>query len=65
MNLLGLELPDDKDFKDARDFINQNSTSSEKELMRFFIKKYGDRLRGKTFAYLLPFMFHALRYKGE
>ncbi|GHV93210.1 hypothetical protein AGMMS50268_37130 [Spirochaetia bacterium] len=65
MNLLGLELPDEMDFKDARDFLHQNLTLSKKELLRLFIKKYGDRINGKAFAYLLPFMFHALKYKGE
>ncbi|GMO55562.1 MAG: hypothetical protein Ta2A_00520 [Treponemataceae bacterium] len=56
MNFLGnsLPIPSDKSFDKARQFLIDcpPSVSSNKEVLRRFITKYGDRIDAETTAFL-------------
>ena len=58
-------IPKKESFEKARDFILAHPSFSQKEYLRLFIKKYGDKIDPKNFAELLVWMFEFIDDDSE
>ena len=59
-NIFGLDLPSNKAFERAREFILNVPAATYKEHLRRFVKLYGDKISAKKFADVLVRLFDAL-----
>ena len=59
-SIFGTNIPSEKAFKRAGDFILKYPASTRKQHLRRFVKLYGDKISAKKFADILVRMFDAL-----
>jgi hypothetical protein len=67
MNFLGYEflLPDNESFRKTRQFLIDSPPSSNKDCLRRFIRKYGDKIDSETTAMVLAILFEGIGRHGK
>jgi hypothetical protein len=62
LNFLGhdLPLPSGKSFEKTRQFLIDCPPSSNKDCLRLFIRKYGDKINSETTAMVLAMLFEGM-----
>ena len=62
MKFLGhdLPLPSGKSFEKTRQFLIDSPPLSNKEVLRRFIRKYGDKINAETVAIVLAMLFEGM-----
>jgi hypothetical protein len=63
--LLGMEFPGKESFNKARQFLTANSPLSNKEYLRLFLRKYGDRINCEATAKALVILFEGIEGDGK